>query len=89
VAKRGVCSKELILNRIFPTSGSKLHLSFLWDASILLSKREGSTSANSSSAKIPKTEPLSPTTGELNFAYASDIAEAGSYEPGYVVELLF
>jgi hypothetical protein len=55
----------------------------------LLCKREGSTSANSSSTKIPKTEPLSPTVGELNFAYASDIAEDGSCEPGYVVELLF
>jgi hypothetical protein len=55
----------------------------------LLCKNEGSTSANSSSTKIPKTEPLSPTTGELNFAYASDIAEDGSCEPGHVVELSF
>jgi hypothetical protein len=55
----------------------------------LLSKREGSTSANSSSMKIPKTEPLSPTAGELNFAYASDIAEDDSCEPRYVVELSF
>jgi hypothetical protein len=55
----------------------------------LLCKREGSTSANSSSTTIPKTEPLSPAAGELSFAYASDIAEDGSCEPGHVVELLF
>jgi hypothetical protein len=55
----------------------------------LLCKNVGSTSVNSSSMKIPKMEPLSPTTGELNFAYASDIAEDGSREPGNVVELSF
>jgi hypothetical protein len=55
----------------------------------MLNKKEGSKSANSSSAKIPKTEPLSPTAGELNFAYASDIAEDDSCEPGHVVELSF
>jgi hypothetical protein len=55
----------------------------------LLCKREGSTSANSSCTKISKTEPLSPTAGELNFAYSSDIAEDGSCELRYVVELLF
>jgi hypothetical protein len=55
----------------------------------LLCKKEGSTSANSSSAKIPKTEPLSPTANELNFAYASDIAEDDIREPGHVVELSF
>jgi hypothetical protein len=36
VAKRGVCSTELIPNRIFLSFGSKVRLSFLWDASILL-----------------------------------------------------
>jgi hypothetical protein len=55
----------------------------------LLGKREGSTSANSSSTTIPKTEPLSPAAGELSFSYASDIAEDGSCEPGHVVELSF
>jgi hypothetical protein len=44
---------------------------------------------NSSSMKIPKTEPLSPIAGELNFAYSSDIAEDDSCEPGHVVELSF
>jgi hypothetical protein len=54
-----------------------------------LCKKEGSTSANSNSMKIPKTEPLSPIAGELNFAYASDIAEDDSCEPGHAVELSF
>jgi hypothetical protein len=55
----------------------------------LLCKKGGSTGANSSSTKIPKMEPLSPIAGELNFAYASNIAEDDSCEPGHVVELLF
>jgi hypothetical protein len=44
---------------------------------------------NSSSSKIPKTEPLRPIAGELDFAYASDIAEDDNCEPGHVVELSF
>jgi hypothetical protein len=55
----------------------------------LLCKKGGSTGANSSSTKISKMEPLSPIAGELNFAYASNIAEDDSCEPGHVVELLF
>jgi hypothetical protein len=55
----------------------------------LLRKEEGSSAANSSSMKIPKTEPLSPIAGELDFTYASDIAEDNSCEPRHVVELSF
>jgi hypothetical protein len=55
----------------------------------LLRKKEGSCAANSSSTKIPKTEPLSPIAGDLDFAYTSDIAEDNSCEPGDVVELSF
>jgi hypothetical protein len=44
---------------------------------------------SSSSSKVLKTEPLSPIAGELDFAYASDIAEDNSCEPGHVVELSF
>jgi hypothetical protein len=54
-----------------------------------LRKEEGSSVANSSFTMIPKTEPLSPIAGELDFAYASDIAEDNSCEPGHVVELSF
>jgi hypothetical protein len=63
--------------------------SFDLSSFFLLCKKEGSMSANSSSAKIPKTEPLSPTADELDFAYASDVAEDDSCEPGHVVELSF
>jgi hypothetical protein len=55
----------------------------------LLCKKEGSSAANSSSSKIPKTQPLSPIASELDFAYASDIAEDNSCEPGHIVELSF
>jgi hypothetical protein len=55
----------------------------------LLRKKEGSSAANSSSSKIPKTEPLSPIADELDFAYANDIAEDNSCEPGHIVELSF
>jgi hypothetical protein len=55
----------------------------------LLCKKEGSTPANSRSAKIPKTEPLSPIADEPDFAYASDVAEDDSCEPEHVVELSF
>jgi hypothetical protein len=54
-----------------------------------LRKRESSSAANSSSSRIPKMEPLSLITDELDFAYASDIAEDNSREPGHVVKLLF
>jgi hypothetical protein len=55
----------------------------------LFRKKQGSIAANSSSSKIPKTEPLSPIAGELDFAYASNIAEDNSCELGHVVELSF
>jgi hypothetical protein len=55
----------------------------------LLRKDENSTAATSSSSRIPKMEPLSPITTELDFTYASDIAEDNSREPGHVVELSF
>jgi hypothetical protein len=55
----------------------------------LLHKDENSTATNSSSPRIPKTEPLSPITTGLDFAYASDVAENSSRKPGHVVELSF
>jgi hypothetical protein len=55
----------------------------------LLRKKESSSAADSSSPKILKTEPLSPIADKLDFAYASDIAEDNSHEPGHVVELSF
>jgi hypothetical protein len=54
-----------------------------------LRKGDSSSAANSSSSRIPKMEPLSTITDELDFAYPSDIAEDNSREPGHVVELSF
>jgi hypothetical protein len=43
----------------------------------------------SSSSKVMKTEPLSPITNEHDFAYASDVVENNSREPGHIVELSY
>jgi hypothetical protein len=55
----------------------------------LLREDESPTSTNSSSTRILKTEPLSPITTGLDFAYGSDVAENNSRDPGRVVELSF
>jgi hypothetical protein len=55
----------------------------------LLREDESPTATNSSFSKFVKTEPLSPITIGLDFAYASDIVENSSREPGHVVELSF
>jgi hypothetical protein len=43
----------------------------------------------SSSLRVLRTEPLSPITTGLDFAYASDVVENNSRDPGHVVELSF
>jgi hypothetical protein len=55
----------------------------------LLCEDESPIAMNSSSSNLVKTEPLSPITTELDFAYARDVAENSSREPGHVVELSF
>jgi hypothetical protein len=50
---------------------------------------ESPTAMNSSSSRVLKMEPLSPITTGLDFAYASDVAENNSRNPGHVVELSF
>jgi hypothetical protein len=55
----------------------------------LFCKKESSAPTTSRSANIPKTEPLRPNAGALDFAYASDVAEDESCKPGHVVELSF
>jgi hypothetical protein len=55
----------------------------------LLHKDENSAAADSRSPRIPKTEPLSPIATELDFTYASDVAENSNRKPGHVVELSF
>jgi hypothetical protein len=42
-----------------------------------------------SSRSFVKTEPLSPKTGDYDFAYASDIVENNGREPGHIVELSY
>jgi hypothetical protein len=59
-------------------------------SSFFVLREDGSPNAtNSSSSRIPKTDPLSPITTELDFAYASDIVENNSRDLGHVVELSF
>jgi hypothetical protein len=55
----------------------------------LLREDESSTATNSSSSRVLKMEPFSPITTGLDFAYASDVAENNSRDPGHVVELSF
>jgi hypothetical protein len=55
----------------------------------LLREDESATATNSSSLKLVKTEPLSPITTGLDFAYASNVVENSSREPGHVVQLSF
>jgi hypothetical protein len=59
-------------------------------SSFFLFRKKGcSASSTSRSAKIPKTEPLSPLADASDFAYASDVAENNACKPGHVVELSF
>jgi hypothetical protein len=55
----------------------------------LLHKEDDPATTTSSSSNFVKTEPLSPMTDEHDFAYASDITENNSRDPGHVVELSF
>jgi hypothetical protein len=55
----------------------------------LLHKHENSATANASTSRIPKMKPLRPITTGLDFAYASDIVEDNSRDPGHVVEVSF
>jgi hypothetical protein len=55
----------------------------------LLRDDESPAATNSSSLRVPKMEPLSPITTGIDFAYASDVAENNSRDPGHVIELSF
>jgi hypothetical protein len=81
-------------DQIFSNFWLEVSLKFLIDcfdlsSFFLLHKDENSTSTNSSSSRISKTESLSPITTGLDFAYASDIVEDNSHDQGHVVELSF
>jgi hypothetical protein len=71
----------------------EVSLKFLMDcfdlsSFFLLREEKSSTATNSSSSRIPKTEPLSPITIGLDF-YARDIVEDNSRDRGHVIELSF
>jgi hypothetical protein len=55
----------------------------------LICKDKTPTVANSVPSQILKTNPLSPITNGLDFAYVSDIVEDNNREPGHIVELSF
>jgi hypothetical protein len=55
----------------------------------LLHEDYSPTIAASSSLKVLKTKPLSPITTGLDFAYASDVVENNSRDPGHIVELSY
>jgi hypothetical protein len=93
-AKRGAFLKGLIPNKTSPIFSLRPRLNFLWAVLISLHfscfvRRDVSASSTSRSAKIPKTEPLSPIAGASHFAYASDIAENNVCKLGHVIELSF
>jgi hypothetical protein len=86
--------KETHLERDFFHFWFEVSLKFSMDcfdlsSFFLFRKDESPTATNSSSSRILKTEPLSPITTGLDFAYASDIVENNSRGPGHVVELSF
>jgi hypothetical protein len=86
--------KEAHLEQDFSDFWLEVSLKFSMDcfdlsSFFLLRKDESPTAANSSYSKLVKTEPLSPITTGLDFAYASDVAKNSSREPGHVVELSF
>jgi hypothetical protein len=62
-----------------------------FDLSTFFLLREGDSPAAtaSSSSKVLKTEPLSPSTDGHDFAYASDVVENNSRDPGHIVELSY
>jgi hypothetical protein len=55
----------------------------------LLREQDDPATTTSSSQNFVKTERLSPTTNEHDFAYVSDVAEIYNHDPGHVVELSF
>jgi hypothetical protein len=94
VVQCGVYSSGHISNKTSLIFGLRPRLNFsigCFDLSsfFLFRKNRRSASSTSRSAKIPKTEPLSPLAGAFDFAYASDMAENNVCKPGHVVELSF
>jgi hypothetical protein len=86
--------KEAHPNRDFSDFWLEVSLNFSicsFDLSTFFLLREGDTrdAASSSTLSLVKTEPLSPRTDVHDFAYASDVVENNSRDPGHIVELSF
>jgi hypothetical protein len=86
--------KEAHPDRDFFDFWLEASLNFLicsFDLSTFFLLREDDTPATaaSSSSSLVKTEPHSPKTDHHDFAYASDVAENNSRDPGHIVKLSF
>jgi hypothetical protein len=86
--------KEAYPNRDFSDFWLETSLKFSinsFDLSTFFLLREDVSPAAtaSNSSNVMKTEPLSPITDEHDFAYASDILENHSRDPGHIVELSY
>jgi hypothetical protein len=53
----------------------------------LLREDDSSVAESSHSSRVMKMDHLSPITNWQDFAYASDVAEDNSRDPGHIVEL--
>jgi hypothetical protein len=85
--------KETHPERVFSDFWLEVSLKFSMNcfdlSSFFLREDYSPTVAASSSSEVLKTEPLSPITTGLDFAYASDVAENNNRDPGHIVELLY
>jgi hypothetical protein len=86
--------KETHPERDFSDFWLEVSLKFLmncFDLSSFFLLREDYNPATvaSSSRKVLKMEPLSPITTGLDFAYAGDVVENNSRDPGHIVELSY
>jgi hypothetical protein len=86
--------KETHPERDFSDFWLEVSLNFLmksFDLStfFLLREDDSPVATASSSSKVLKTEPLSPITTRLDFAYACDVVENNSRDPDHIVELSY
>jgi hypothetical protein len=94
VAKLGDYSKKLTPSEIFSDFWLEVSLNFSicgFDLSTFFLLRKGDIRAAtaSSSFKVVKMEPLSASADGHEFAYASDVVENNSRNPGHIVELSY
>jgi hypothetical protein len=86
--------KEAYPERDFSDFWLEVSLNFSicsFDLSLFFLQHDGYAPAAeaSSSRSFVKMEPLSPKTGDYDFAYASDTVENNGRDPGHIVELSY